>query len=451
MFSTLVQAPFPCHTVAMTTTEIAQGSLHTWYQGLYGTGYDAEKEDSRYLRLVRIHQERFGEEDPLLFSTSGRTEICGNHTDHNQGKVITASINLDTIAAVSRRQDANVVFASEGYPVVEIGLEDLAPRQEERGTSAALVRGVLAAMQKSGVALCGWQANASSLVLPGSGLSSSASLEVLLATICNTLGGGSLTPIELAQIGQEAENTYFGKPSGLLDQLGCAQGGLVAVDFQNPGKPRATPLSLDFSSHGYAMIVTDTKGDHAGLTDAYAAIPKEMKEVAALLGAKNLRATNERDFFSRLALLRQEEANDRALLRAIHFYEEDRRVDAMVRAITHGDFPAFLALVEASGTSSWCLLQNVYVPTQPKIQPLSLALAAGKAVLGGDGACRVHGGGFAGTIQAYVPVDRLDAYTSCMEALFGKGCCTKIAVRTLPTTGLKEMRHASVCETVDRS
>ena len=408
-------------------------TLHKVYPDLYGNEYDEKEMDRRFEDLLKRHEELFGKKDAAIFSAAGRTEIAGNHTDHNLGKVIGGTINLDTIGAVSRRSDNKVIINSEGFPVVEVDISDLEPKEAEKNDTAALVRGIAEGFMRRGLTIGGWEANTTTRVLGGSGLSSSAAIEVLIAEIFNNFYNEDvLEPIELAKIGQFAENVYYGKPSGLLDQACCAQGGIVGIDFKDSENPVLTPLDVDFSSYGYTMIITNTHGSHADLTGEYAAVPPEMREIAAFYGKKNLREVEFSDFLRDMAEIRKKVQNDRALLRAYHFFTENKRVDLMLQELRDGDIDTFLYLVEESGNSSFRFLQNVYPSSSPANQGLSLAIALSDEILRGDGASRVHGGGFAGTIQAYVPDNLIDRYISGMEGLFGKGCTTKIAIRKMP-------------------
>lgn len=411
--------------------------LHGIYPALYGTGVDASQADKRFLALIEMHEKRFGAQEATLFSTSGRTELGGNHTDHNLGLVLAASINLDTIAAVSKRDDKRIVLDSMGFPLVEINLDDLAKKDGEKGTTASLVRGIASRFQELGYSLTGWQASVASNVLQGSGLSSSAAIEVLVATIINHLDAeDTLDPVSLAQISQYAENSYFGKPSGLLDQVSCAHGGIVAIDFENPKRPMVEPVLVDFKEHGYDLVITDTRADHSGLTDCYASIPKEMKQVAACFGKSVLREVDPGLFMESLPQIRSKVDNDRALLRAIHFFQENGRVLQMIHALKEKDMESYLSLVNQSGESSFCFLQNAYPPSDAAHQAIPLAIALSKEFLGGEGAVRLHGGGFAGTIQAYVPQQMTEAYIDAMENVFGKGYSTLIAVRSLKTSAI---------------
>lgn len=363
----------------------------------------------------------------MLVSAPGRTELGGNHTDHQHGRVLCGSVNLDALACVGLNGLDVIRVCSEGYGTVEVSLQDLSPMPRETGTSAALVRGVAAGMAEYGLAVKGFDAFVTSGVPAGSGLSSSAAYEVLLGTAMNALLGGNLDPVTLAKIGQRAENVYFGKPCGLLDQTACAVGGAAAVDFENPAEPVVERTEFDFASCGYDLCIVDTRSDHADLTDAYAAIPAEMKQVAVCFGKEVLREVDEAEFFSKLAWLRSQ-TGDRAVLRAMHFFAENRRAKEQAEALKQGDFEGYLRLVNQSGESSWCLLQNISAG-DPVHQAVALTLARGKQLLEGRGAIRVHGGGFAGTVQAYVPHELLERFRSGMEALLGEGACHVLRIR----------------------
>jgi galactokinase len=392
--------------------------------------------------------------DLRVFTAAGRTELGGNHTDHNRGKVLAASIQLDSAAVAAPRKDKKVFFRSKGYPDVRVdladpsGAPDLGVKESERGTTEALVRGIAAEFAARGTEVGGFTANAASTVLPGSGLSSSAAVEVLFGRIFDNLfGGGKRSAPELARIGQKAENLHFGKPCGLMDQTACASGGAVAIDFEDPDKPLIRQIGFDPASAGFALCVTDTRGSHADLTADYAAIPAEMKAVAAFFGKAVLRELDAGSVFDHAAEIRKV-TGDRALLRALHFFEENRRVDAMLARLEEMNavsspgekqkvMEAFLDVVNQSGDSSWELLQNIYSPKNPENQGVSLALALTKDFLSGAGACRVHGGGFAGTIQAYIPFDALNAYRSRMEAFFGSGSVTVLRIRPIGAAELE--------------
>lgn len=409
------------------------------YKDLYGDKYDRNDMDQRYESLLRRHEELFGvsEDKVALFSTAGRTELAGNHTDHNLGMVIAGTINLDTIAAVSLRDDSKVIVNSEGFPEVVVDITDLEIKKEEENTTHALLRGIAKAFTDRGIKIGGWQANTTTRVLKGSGLSSSAAIEVLCAEIFNNLfNEDRLEPVELAKISQYAENVYFGKPSGLMDQIGCAQGGVVGIDFRDNKNPVLTPIAIDFEKFGYDLVIVDTKGNHADLTGEYAAVPVEMKEVAAFFGKSVLREVDYEEFIDSLPLLREKIKNDRAILRAFHYFNENLRVKAMLDCLKEDDFDSYLYYVEESGNSSFKYLQNVYPAINVKEQGLSLALAVSEDFIYGEGVCRVHGGGFAGTIQAYVPKDLTEDYIELIDSIFGPGSATVLAIRKKPTCRL---------------
>ena len=415
----------------MATVEmIRDGLLHEAYPHLYAKRYDKSEMDVRYMSLMENHTKLFKKEDMFLFSTAGRSELGGNHTDHNLGKVLAATINLDTIAAVSLRDDTKVVLTSDGYPSVEIELTSLEMREAEKNTTEALLRGIAFSFKEKGIAIGGWQANTTSRVLKGSGLSSSAAIEVLCATIFNHLfNDDKLSPIELALIGQFSENHYFGKPSGLMDQVACANGGIVSIDFKDAMHPIVTPVPFSFEKHGYHLVIVDTGGNHADLTPEYASVPKEMRQVATFFGKQNLREVEPASYRKALPQLRKQLNNDRALLRAIHFFKENERVSDMLAALVREDMQTYLDKVRTSGESSFCFLQNLYPTTYPQEQGLSLGIAMTKQILGDDAIVRVHGGGFAGTIQAYVPIDKILDFSHYLESVFGMGSVTVIAVR----------------------
>ena len=387
-------------------------------------------EDSLRSRLAG--QGRQPADDAIFFvSAPGRTELCGNHTDHNRGRVLAAAIDLDTVAAVAPRPDRLALVASRGFGELEVDLSDLAARPAEAGSSAAIVRGVAAGIaERFGAAdrLRGFDAVVDSEVLPGSGLSSSAAFEVLAGGILCALSGVEASPAQLAEIGQFAENVYFGKPSGLMDQMASALGSVAAIDFGASGGLAVELLRFDPADYGLALVIVATGGSHADLTADYAAIPAEMRAVAALLGRGDMAGVPASELAARAAEIRGA-CGDRAFLRAWHFAHETERPAALARAIGAGDIGAFLATVRASGDSSAKYLQNLYSPKAPREQGLLTALALTEDFLGKEGACRVHGGGFAGTIQAYVPLARLAAYRSLMESAFGSGSVYPLRIR----------------------
>ncbi len=365
-----------------------------------------------------------------LFSAPGRTEISGNQVDHQNGCVLAGAVNLETVAEVSLN-DSNVIRVdSEGYAPVTIELSDLSIRPEEKDTTAALVRGVAAAFQQRGCSLQGFDARVRSSVLPGSGLSSSAAFEVLMGTICNELFFDKrLSAVQVAQIGQWAENVYFGKPCGLLDQMACAVGGMVFMDFADPAAPVVERLDFDFSAAGHALCILDVGADHAGMSGEYAAVPGELNALSALFGKSVLREIPEAEFFAKLPEVRHR-VPDRAILRAVHFYQENRRVRKQADALRQNDFDTFLRLVNESGRSSWMYVQNVIPAGAVEHQDMAVALALCDTLLDGHGAFRVHGGGFAGTVQAFVPMDRLDGFRAEIERVLGKGSCHVLSIRS---------------------
>ena len=370
-------------------------------------------------------REAFGGLPEGYFSAPGRTEIGGNHTDHQLGRVLAAAVNLDTRAAAASNGTQTIRVLSQGYPLCRVELDDLTPREQERNTTGALIRGVASGFASRGVMPKGLDIYVMSTVLPGSGLSSSAAFEVLLGTVFNALWAGGLPMEEIAKIGQYAENVHFGKPCGLMDQMASAVGGLVAMDFST-GMVR--PLRCDLSGWDHALCIIDTHASHADLTEEYAAVPAEMKAVAAYFGCQVLSQVPQKQFFQQIPALRQR-FGDRPVLRAIHFFAENHRVEDQWSALEQGNFPAFLALVRESGRSSFQYLQNVIVSGSAAHQEMALALALCEKYLKGLGACRVHGGGFAGTIQAFVPRSILDGFCKWIDGLLGQGSCHVLSIR----------------------
>lgn len=393
---------------------------------LYGS--DAGTQSERYGRVSARFNREFGGEPGLFVSVPGRSELGGNHTDHQNGCVLTAAVNLDTIAAV-RKTSGKIEIFSEGYEPFSVDLDETAPVPEEAGTTRAIVRGIAARMKQFGYAAGGFCAAVASDVLPGSGLSSSASFEVLVGAVISFLyNGGVIPPEEIARIGQYAENEYFKKPCGMEDQMACALGGVSYIDFMDPARPVFQNIPFDLKQHGYALCITNTGGSHDGLTGEYASITRDMREIAGKLGHELLRFCDPSEFFRRLPSLRAE-CGDRAVLRAFHFFSENERPKKMADALLKGDFPEYLKLVNESGRSSFEYLQNVSVLGRPKEQALGIGLALSERMLANRGAWRVHGGGFAGTIQAYVPLDLLDAYKNTVQEVFGAGSCFMLDFR----------------------
>ena len=396
---------------------------------LYGQD-EAElaKQQKRYEALIRRHEELFGEKEKLLLvSAPGRAEIGGNHTDHNHGRVLAASVNLDTLCAVSPREDLKVRFFSDGYAPIEMDLADLAAKPEEQGTTTSLIRGVAAGMAQNGYRIGGFDAAVTSTVVSGSGLSSSAALEVMLTGVMDALYNQFEMPYVLrAVISQKAENEYFGKPSGLLDQMASAAGGLVTVDFGDSRKPEIEAISYDFEKKGYALVVVATGGSHADLTDHYAAIPAEMKAVAAFYGQPVLRGLTAEQLMADMDSLRQK-CSERAIIRAFHFIRENDRVPEQVAALKEDRIGDFLKLIIDSGRSSFMYLQNVFADNGD--QSLSLALCMAEAMLKDTGAWRIHGGGFAGTTLNFVPLGQVESFVAAMQRAFGENACYVLNIR----------------------
>lgn len=370
----------------------------------------------------------------MLCSAPGRTEICGNHTDHQHGHVLAAAVNLDFLACVALNGTQTVRFQSEGWPMTIVDLSDLKVQEAEKETTASLVRGVLAQLAQGGYKVAGFDMYAVSSVLPGSGLSSSAACEVLLGTAGNHLFcGDAYDAVTIARIGQKAENIYFGKPSGLMDQTASSVGDTVAIDFENPEAPVVRPIEANLEGLGLALCIIDCGADHAALTGEYASIPQEMCQVAAYFGKKVLREVKEEDVLANLSALRQK-VGDRAVLRALHFYADDQRAVKEADALASGEKESFLNLVKESGRSSWELLQNITPAAAVEHQDMAIALTVAEKALNGEGACRVHGGGFAGTIQAFVPLDKVSVFKKTVESMLGEGCCHVLSIR--PAGGL---------------
>ena len=374
-------------------------------------------------------REAFGGGPERYFSAPGRTEIGGNHTDHQRGRVLAAAVNLDTLAAVRVNGTGTIRILSQGYPMSVVGLNQLEPQAEEVNTTPALIRGVAARFVQLGCRVEGFDAYCTSTVLPGSGLSSSAAYEVLIGTIINHLFfDGRVSQPEIAQIGQYAENVFFGKPCGLMDQTASAVGNLVSIDFFDKDKPVITPVDFDFSACGHALCIIDTRASHADLTDEYAAIPGEIKKVCAHFGKEVLTQIDEQEFYAAIPALRKS-CGDRAVLRCVHFYQDNARVPRQVAALQSGDFDTFLKLISESGHSSWMYLQNVIPAGYKEHQDVAVSLALCEHYLPGRGAFRVHGGGFAGTVQAFVPFDLLDSFRAGVDAALGAGACHVLSIR----------------------
>lgn len=417
----------------LTVTSLKEKLCTDEYDAAFARIYKTEdiaSQKKRYIRVAEAFEKLFGsDKDVCLFSAPGRTEVGGNHTDHNHGKVLAAGVNLDAVAVASKNDENIVRVKSEGYDMDTVDLSRLDVVPTEKGRSSALVRGVCAAFKNRGYSIGGFDAATASDVLSGSGLSSSAAFEVLLGTMLNHLyNDGKVSAVEIAQMAQYAENEYFGKPCGLMDQMACSVGGFVEIDFNDPANPVINKANFDFASCNHALCIVDTGGDHAGLTSEYAAVRSEMESVAAYFGKKVLRDVDRNEFENGIAAVRAK-TGDRAVLRAIHFYNENDRVEKQAAALSSGDFEAFKALVIESGYSSYMYNQNVYTCIKPASQPVSLALALCGEILSGKGAYRVHGGGFAGTIQAFVPMNLLDEFKKKMCAVFGEKSCYVLNIR----------------------
>ncbi len=385
---------------------------------------------NRLLHVLTGFRTEFGRTDEVeLFSAPGRTELGGNHTDHQHGNVLAASVNLDIVSCAAPNDSMVVRIQSEGYPLDEIDLTDLTPHPEETNKTAALIRGVAAAAHKLGHEIKGFDAYMTSNVLSGSGLSSSAAYETMIGVIMNRFFCESkLTAVDIAKIGQYAENIYFGKPCGLMDQMASSVGGIVAIDFADQNEPKVRKITYDMHASEHSLCIVDTGGDHAELTGDYAAIPREMGEIAAAFGKTVLREVDEAEFLKAIPSLRRQ-CGDRAVLRAMHFFAENRRAVAEKEALEKGNFEKFRQLVMESGKSSAMYLQNVYTGVNPEKQEMSVALALAESILDGRGAARVHGGGFAGTIQAFVPNDMLTYFKTTMESVLGKDTCHVLTIR----------------------
>ena len=407
---------------------LGDGFSKVYLQSQYNEQYE------RFLDVLSDFGEYFDkneEREVSLFSAPGRSEVCGNHTDHNHGRVLAAGISLDAIAVASKNDTGVVSIKSKGYPMDVISCDALAVDESNFGKSSELIKGILSRFKQLGYNIGGFDAATASKVLSGSGLSSSAAFEVLVCTILNHLyNDGKIDPVEIAQISQYAENVYFGKPCGLLDQTACSVGGFVTIDFNDPSKPIIKKVNFDFASCGHSLCIVDTKGDHSDLTDEYAAVRAEMEAVAAFFGKKVLRELDKQTVIENAADIRAA-VSDRAVLRAIHFFNDDERVVKEVEALESGDFTLFKKLTIESGRSSYMYNQNVYACSSPLSQPLSLALAVSEELLKGKGAWRVHGGGFAGTIQAFVPNEMLDEYKNTMNSIFGSDACHVLSIRPM--------------------
>ena len=414
---------------------LERGELDETLGLLYGE--DLAGARGRCQKVMESFEAAFGRAPEALFSAPGRTELGGNHTDHQHGRVLAAGVNLDILAAAAVNHTGVVRFQSEGYPMIKVDLRELEPKEEEKNSSAALIRGVAARMARLGCPLGDWGLDAAlvSSVPGGSGLSSSAAFEVLVGTMVDhLLWDGKRSPVEIAQIGQYAENVYFGKPCGLMDQTASSVGGVVAIDFADTARPVVEAIALDLAAGGYALCILDSGADHADLTSEYASITQELAAVCGCFGKKVLREVPEEDFLANLPKVRAA-AGDRGTLRALHVYGENRRAAQEAQALREGDIPRFLRLVRESGRSSALYLQNVVPTGQREKQELLLTIALAERLVEGEGAVRVHGAGFGGTAQAFVPLKKLPAFQAGIEAVLGEGSCHVLSIR--PVGGVR--------------
>lgn len=417
---------------------VKSGEMDEKLRAVYVLDSEVEKQKPRYISLLEEFIKLFGDDrDVIITSAPGRTEVCGNHTDHNNGKVMAASINLDAIAVCAKSSDNRIRVKSQGHAMNEVNITKLLPDEAEFGRSTAMVRGVVAKIKDLGFEIGGFDAVTTSDVMGGSGLSSSAAFEVLLGTTVSYLfNDGKISAVDIAKVAQYSENVFFGKPCGLLDQMASSVGTFVSIDFESTEKPVIKKVDYDFSTSGHSLCIVDTGGNHSDLTDDYAAVRAEMESVAAAMGKNVLREISFEDFKKALPEIK-DKVNDRAIIRAFHFYNENIRVEKAVSALESGDFDAFKQIIIDSGHSSYMYNQNVFAPANPTEQKLSVALCMSEDILKGKGAWRVHGGGFAGTIQAFVPNDILDEYKTAMESVFGEGNCHVLIIR--PVGGTRVM------------
>ena len=416
----------------MKTTELKAGFQSGKYAELLKDIYIDESvleyQKGRYVKAIESFEELFGVKDVEIYSAPGRSEIGGNHTDHQCGRVLAASINLDAIAIVAKKE-SGIVLKSEGYPMLNVSLADLLPTKEEEGTSAGLIRGVAARLKEEGYEIGGFEAYVTSDVLNGAGMSSSAAFEVLIGNILSGLyNEGKISPVLIAQAGQYAENVFFGKPCGLMDQMASSVGNFIFIDFADVKNPVIKKVNVNFEDFNHSLCIVDTKGSHADLTDEYAAIPEEMKRVAAYFGKEILKQVDKNEFYTNIPEIRKV-AGDRAVLRAMHWFEETDRVIDQVNALEEENFEEFKKLIKSSGDSSFKYLQNVYSVKNLSRQEMAVGLALSDVILKGKGVSRVHGGGFAGTIQAFVPNDIVDIYKKNMEDIFGEDACHVLKIR----------------------
>ena len=409
--------------------KITNGEFDNLFTDIYIDSSMIDYQKKRYVHAIEQYETIFCPDKVAIFSAPGRSEVCGNHTDHQHGMVLATSINLDTIAVSAKNNNDVVRFVSDGYDMITLNINDLEVNDDEAGTTVSLIRGVLRGLKDHGYKIGGFNAYVTSDVLIGAGLSSSAAFETIIGTIVSGLYNDmQISMVEIAQIGQYSENVYFGKPSGLMDQTACAVGGLIHIDFKDPKAPVVEKVDVDFENHACSLCIVDTKGSHQDLTPDYAQIPADMKAIATYFGKEVLRDVDEKEFFAAIPVLR-EKLGDRPVLRAMHFFGDNARVAAQVASLREGRFEDFLNMIKASGDSSFKYLQNVYTNRDVQNQAVSIALAVSENVLGNHGVCRVHGGGFAGTIQAFVKNDFVEEYRKALDAVFGEGSCHVLKVR----------------------
>ena len=410
-------------------SEIENGNYDNLFLDIYVDEDKISYQKQRYVNAIENYIEEFGEDDVEIYSAPGRSEVGGNHTDHQHGEILAASINLDAIGIVKKTDDMKVSILSKGYTLTTISLENLDMQEEEKETTIALIKGVVAGLANRGYKIGGFKAYITSDVLIGAGLSSSAAYETLIGNIVSGLYNNmSVSAEEIAIIGQFAENVYFGKPCGLMDQMACSVGNMVHVDFADINNPKVEKVTFDLNKYEYSLCITDTKGSHADLTADYAAVPEEMKKVAAFFGKEVLLGLTVDDILENIVKVR-EQVGDRGVLRALHFIRENERVQKEVSYLSDEDIEGFLKTVAASGNSSYKYLQNVYSNADVQHQNVSLALAISEDFLGDNGVSRVHGGGFAGTIQAFVKNDIVIEYQKIMDKVFGQGACSVLKIR----------------------
>lgn len=415
--------------ILMLKEKIQNGEYDSLIKDIYVDDELLSYQRERYIEALEQYEKYFGKADVNIFSAAGRSEVCGNHTDHQHGSVLATSVNLDVIAVATANNSNTVSLISKGYRMETVDLSDLSVNKKEYGTTAAIIKGVAKGLSDCGYKIGGFNAYTTSDVIVGAGLSSSAAFEDVVGVIISGLFNNmEIDAVTIAKISQFAENVYFGKPCGLMDQTACAVGGMINIDFEDPTKPIVKKIDVEFEKYNYSLCIIDTKGSHADLTDDYAQILSEMKGVANYFGKDYLRECSEEEFYKNYAKIR-EKAGDRAMLRAAHFFNEQKNVENGVTALRNGDFEGFLNVIKRSGNSSFKYLQNVYTVRKPHQQSVSIALSLSEQILGENGVSRVHGGGFAGTIQAFVKNDFVKEYKEFIESVFGNGSCHVLKIR----------------------